>query len=480
MNKQSVDYSAFDVVYQTGTGGGNNIVDVILYCYYNGSNWIPSQAYSSVISSGSGYVNYKPSMVQMPDENIRVCWIRDFYGGGSGTPYYVNAVYWNSASPSVFTYLGNMVNSVSLNIKDNTSNTYFAFAQNYNNSTWQNLASNGSSTVSLNTTGQHIQLSNGPSSSTMVASSFYPSALPYFFQPSNSLGGLAKSSGEPTTYGRGIALVGARFFYSVKRLTVDKNNIRFAELPETNDPTARRTGIQCVALDSLSTLLISEPFTVDEGASFTFSDDGGFTDSSAAKEVLGKKGYISSKLELVDDATGKRLGVIKDVRFSLSSPFGNNLSASRLNLKGMGAKRVRVKITVDSNIDSLKGVWVNEYGTLNDGTTGQLSVNELELQKSAVVTENALEQNYPNPFNPSTTISYALPNDGMVTLKVYDALGREVRTLVNEYKTAGRHTATFDAGRLASGVYICKIVAVPTEGGTKGTFTAVKKMLLLK
>jgi hypothetical protein len=83
-----------------------------------------------------------------------------------------------------------------------------------------------------------------------------------------------------------------------------------------------------------------------------------------------------------------------------------------------------------------------------------------------------LAQNYPNPFNPSTTIRYQLPQDGMVTLKVYDILGSEVATLVNEQKAAGRFEVNFDASRLASGVYIYKI--------TSGGYVSSKKMLLVK
>ena len=81
-------------------------------------------------------------------------------------------------------------------------------------------------------------------------------------------------------------------------------------------------------------------------------------------------------------------------------------------------------------------------------------------------------QNYPNPFNPTTNISYSLSTSGHVTLKVYDILGREVKTLVNDDEAAGYHTATFDASRLASGIYFYRLTA---PGIVK-----VKKMLLTK
>lgn len=83
-----------------------------------------------------------------------------------------------------------------------------------------------------------------------------------------------------------------------------------------------------------------------------------------------------------------------------------------------------------------------------------------------------LEQNYPNPFNPSTIINYQIPSDGIVTLKIYDILGNEVKLLVNEFKTAGRYSINFDGSNLATGVYVYKIQA--------GNFTSNRKMMLVK
>ena len=91
-----------------------------------------------------------------------------------------------------------------------------------------------------------------------------------------------------------------------------------------------------------------------------------------------------------------------------------------------------------------------------------------------------LLQNYPNPFNPTTTISYTIPNVEtqnfaslqLVTLKVYDVLGREVATLVNEVQPAGNYAVTFDASKLPSGTYFYRLQA--------GKYSAVKKMMLIK
>jgi hypothetical protein len=84
----------------------------------------------------------------------------------------------------------------------------------------------------------------------------------------------------------------------------------------------------------------------------------------------------------------------------------------------------------------------------------------------------ALSQNYPNPFNPSTKIDFTIPSNTLVQLKVYNVLGQEVATLVNETLTPGSHTVTFDASKYSSGVYMYKVTA--------GSFVSTRKMVLLK
>ena len=99
-------------------------------------------------------------------------------------------------------------------------------------------------------------------------------------------------------------------------------------------------------------------------------------------------------------------------------------------------------------------------------------VTNVKASNDALPVKFALSQNYPNPFNPSTVIKFSIPSSELVTLKVYDVLGREVSTLVNKTMSAGNYEANFDASKLTSGMYIYQITA--------GNFVSAKKMMLLK
>jgi len=104
-----------------------------------------------------------------------------------------------------------------------------------------------------------------------------------------------------------------------------------------------------------------------------------------------------------------------------------------------------------------------EASTVENNLASSLS-NELPVSYSI--------SNYPNPFNPTTTIHYQLPENGFVTIKVYDLLGKEVATLVNENKNAGYYNVNFNAGKLTSGIYIYTI--------NSGKYSQSMKMLLMK
>jgi len=118
---------------------------------------------------------------------------------------------------------------------------------------------------------------------------------------------------------------------------------------------------------------------------------------------------------------------------------------------------------------------------------GSTDPNFTEVETEDVLRDYILSQNYPNPFNPTTTIAYEIPQMGFVTLKIYDILGREVATLVNEEKLAGSYEVQFDShsveGRnLSSGIYFYQLLvsALQSKDGKAGNYSETKKMILLR
>jgi hypothetical protein len=121
--------------------------------------------------------------------------------------------------------------------------------------------------------------------------------------------------------------------------------------------------------------------------------------------------------------------------------------------------------------DANTGTIVGDYGTILRTTTGGV-VSVQDEHISEIPKDFILLQNYPNPFNPSTSIQYAVGNRQFVQLKVYDILGNEVATLVNEEKSPGTYEVEFNATQLSSGVYFYRLQA--------GDFIETKKMILLR
>ncbi len=131
---------------------------------------------------------------------------------------------------------------------------------------------------------------------------------------------------------------------------------------------------------------------------------------------------------------------------------------------GLPASGIR-SITIDNDgyglVSTLSGIF------RSTGSLTNISSKHNEMHNAYILT-----QNYPNPFNPTTTISYSIPKPGLVTLKVYDILGREIATLVNENKLSGNYEIKFNASNLASGIYFYQLHA--------GNFIETKKLILLK
>ncbi len=121
--------------------------------------------------------------------------------------------------------------------------------------------------------------------------------------------------------------------------------------------------------------------------------------------------------------------------------------------------------------DSKGNIWIG-YNNGYIGLYNQDGITSILEIESFVPSDYNLTQNYPNPFNPSTTLSYSIPTQGQVELKIYDVLGREVAELINKEQSSGSYEVNFDASNLTSGIYFYKLQA--------GGFVESRKMVLVK
>jgi hypothetical protein len=164
-----------------------------------------------------------------------------------------------------------------------------------------------------------------------------------------------------------------------------------------------------------------------------------------------------------------------DLEYSKSADFRNADKLSEINepfakIEGLDQNSKYYWRVVSKNADGEQ----SNYSEVESFSTGKLT--DIASEQQVIPLNFSLEQNYPNPFNPLTTISFSIPKDNFVTIKIYDMLGREVITLVNDYRSAGTHTLSWygedSAGqKLASGTYIYRI--------TTAGFVTAKKMVLL-
>jgi photosystem II stability/assembly factor-like uncharacterized protein len=129
--------------------------------------------------------------------------------------------------------------------------------------------------------------------------------------------------------------------------------------------------------------------------------------------------------------------------------------------------------------DPVKGKYLYRLKQIDNDASFTYSMS-VEVDLNHVPMVFSLAQNFPNPFNPSTTISFDLPANSFVSLKVFDVLGQEVTSIIFEEMPAGSYSRQWNAQNFPSGVYFYRLHARQTSGGQSGSFTQTKRLLLLK
>lgn len=189
------------------------------------------------------------------------------------------------------------------------------------------------------------------------------------------------------------------------------------------------------------------------------------------------KPYLDFYIKKADGGTGAlSIEISNDAGLSwstLAQPSFNGATYTHYtySLKNYRQNNVVVRIGAYSPYGN---TYLLDDITIGD-STGFTGVEDL----AGITPDNfELSQNYPNPFNPTTTIRYAIPSESKVTITVFNLLGQEIASLVNDVKSSGYHEVVFNAANLSSGVYLYKINAISTTGSKE--FSSTKKLILLK
>ncbi len=171
---------------------------------------------------------------------------------------------------------------------------------------------------------------------------------------------------------------------------------------------------------------------------------------------------------LINDGSGDARIEYQDGNSNYNNDWDSTLTDNPAN----------IYVKLNSTFTEIKGIVFYSHSFYkivprkNDDFIGYMGPTAVNDGLSSLPASFKLDQNYPNPFNPSTTINYSIPRGSMVTLKIFNILGQEVKTLVNENKAPGNYSIRFNASNLSSGVYFYNIKA--------GNYYQVKKMMLLK
>ncbi|MCC7094682.1 MAG: chitobiase/beta-hexosaminidase C-terminal domain-containing protein [Ignavibacteriaceae bacterium] len=420
--------------------------------------------------------NYKPSVIVWKNgtetyDRVRVSWIAfrktypaDNPQGGGEQPLGETKVFFRSYDNGVWSaYNSYGVNVTSVSINKNSDNSYaFAWSEGDGIANKFIRGDNPTSIRVQNTSGKYLQVGNYANLNSMRLMSFKTSAPPYYFLLSNAFNWIPPQQTEPPITDREgvITKDTTSLYFSVGEITVDGEKVNFVELSDT---------LVINGSETLNTYLISEPFNLTENTFFTYGVQYGVTDSLSAALSLTEGKTVNFKVELIDEQTNEVLGTFDDVTFSEGSIIPYESIAYQVNTEGIGNRNCRLRLVIDDNLNPDYSL-TNDYN--GEAVLSKQGFVERTLNVNEIVKTYELEQNYPNPFNPATTIKYQIPKDGIVTLKIYDILGSEVATLVNEEKPAGRYEINFNASSLASGVYLYKLQV--------NDFINVKKMILLK
>ncbi len=317
-------------------------------------------------------------------------------------------------------------------------------------------------------------ISNGGSLADMKALVFNTESLPYVINKSDAdfsiacrggggeIGKLSSITGENSVlYGRSglITVKGINFVFNIGDILSGDSVVNFVTTTDTN---------QFQTAEERNEAMRTVDFELNSSSSLRFSNLYYVLNPELA-DSLSEDEAVSFRLELVNSAAEETVGVFDEITYNRNNLEKYENISYEINCSDIqqGSYYLRLVSEVSGEAEYNLGLIQNDVSEI-----AKKNYVNASYYGDKVPSTYEISQNYPNPFNPATTINYQLPQTGFVTLKIYDILGKEVATLVNEQKNQGRYSVNFNASHLASGVYIYQL--------SVNDYVSSKKMLLIK
>ncbi|MEW6196410.1 MAG: T9SS type A sorting domain-containing protein [Bacteroidota bacterium] len=418
---------------------------------------------TSIVSSVSGFTNNQSPSISVQAENPVISW----NGFNTSVP---SAVVRRKVGStwSGFNSFGNSTVRYTNNNsrRDGGEGSIIAWCNIYNEHKFVKLE-NGlySSIMTLPESGGNgqIQISNGIDFSYIKSVVFKsPISSIYTVKPVNyNFQTLQKVNNEQSiNYGRTVVVQQDKknFVYYLGGVKVDGENIKFKDFVDT---------MKIENSEKMDEIMSTEYFHLTPKSELEFSNLYYAFDNEEYKQW--KENNAQFKIELVNLNGKTTKGEFNISKFEESTITDDELfykiDCSNLE-EGTYYLRVNCKVDGDAKY------FVNNVMYEDIPNLSKKTFEEIKIKSNGTPNDYHLGNNYPNPFNPTTVISFNLPQQEHVTLKVYDVLGKEVATLVEGVQNSGRHEVKFDASELASGIYFYTLKA--------GKFSQTNKMILVK
>ncbi|MBI5727592.1 MAG: T9SS type A sorting domain-containing protein [Ignavibacteriales bacterium] len=466
---------------------------------------VDEQKYCNVSGRNTNLKHIKPSITSVKNSgsnlaSARVVWRTSQWDAVDSAG---SVMFSDPLNTSRYWYFGSRINSPTITLEND--NKYFIGWADVSGGTTQNYWVDNSLSSFLvkcigNLNTRDVQLTGMSNKTTARAIGLSGTTAPYSFavKPLQTGNAVATEGTIVTTAIEGTVNYpdagGVSFNYKLGDISVDGEPISFVEA----DPL-----IIFRTVEDMNQYLVSQPFTLNDRSEFFYSIECLPVQPEYVEALFQDGSSLSFTVQLVDASTEEIIGTYDNVMFDATHTSDYRNIMFDVDCNGIGDRTVKLRLQITNTAVGGEVVQGSFIVPLPEGQTakmlskvkedrisfwrnnGAVAKKTATIKKvafngkaikgsgaDAVITEYALDQNYPNPFNPATTINYQLPKAGLVTLKIYDMLGKEVKVLVSEHKESGKYTAEFNGAGLASGVYVYRLDC--------NDFHATKKLTLLK